>query len=133
LRPFALRGRVVRGDGLGRLLGFPTANLRVAPARIPPFGVYRVSARPAGLGLFAAVCSVGRRATIGAGKSPCVEVHIPGFSGDLYGRTLSVVFFEKLRNQKRFASLEALQSQIRRDVRQALAKGGPALRRPSPG
>ena len=107
---------------MGRRLGFPTANLKVSPPAVPPFGVYRVSARAPGLGTFAAVCSVGRRPTLGESKTPCVEVHIPGFSGNLYGKSLEVVFLEKLRDQRKFASLEALKAQIRRDVLRVLAK-----------
>jgi riboflavin kinase/FMN adenylyltransferase len=111
----ALRGAVVRGAGLGRQLGFPTANVAAPSADIPPLGVYRVEAawdgktRPA-------VCSVGVRPTLGPSGPVWVEVHILDFDGDLYGKTLEVRFLEKIRDEARFSSLDELVAQIRRDV-----------------
>lgn len=110
-----VRGRVVHGDGMGRKLGFPTANLKLAPSARPPRGVWRVTVRGTTLGEREAVCNVGVRPTLG-GTRLVVEVHIPGFRGDLYGRVLSVAFVSPLRAEKKFASLAALKAQIRRDV-----------------
>lgn len=111
-----LRGRVVRGDGIGRKLGFPTANLKLAPSARPPRGVWRVKVRGRALGERLAVCNVGVRPTLG-GVRLVVEVHVPGFRGDLYGRTLSVAFLSAIRAEKKFPSLAALKAQIRRDVK----------------
>jgi len=121
----AFRGRVVRGERLGRKLGFPTANLKTASGK-PPRGVWRVRVRGTTLGERAAVCNVGVRPTVG-GKRLVVEVHIPGFRGDLYGRTLSVSFLSRIRGEKKFPSLAALKAQIRRDVA-ALTRGAGSAR-----
>ncbi len=110
-----LRGRVVRGDGLGRRLGFPTANLKLPPRARPPRGVWRVRVAGTTLGERAAVCNCGVRPTLG-GRRLVVEVHVPGFRGNLYGRTLGVSFVSRLRAERRFPSLAALKAQIRRDV-----------------
>lgn len=100
---------------MGRKLGFPTANLKLPPSARPPRGVWRVTVRGTTLGEREAVCNVGVRPTLG-GTRLVVEVHIPGFRGDLYGRVLSVAFVSPLRAEKKFASLAALKAQIRRDV-----------------
>jgi len=110
-----LRGRVVRGDGLGRRLGFPTANLRIPSGARPPRGVWRVSVRGTTVGERLGACNVGVRPTVG-GVRLVVEVHIPGFRGDLYGRTLTVAFLSAIRAEKKFSSLSALKARIRRDV-----------------
>lgn len=110
-----LRGEVVRGAGLGRKLGFPTANVAAAPADIPPLGVYRAEASWDGQSR-PAVCSVGVRPTLGPSGPVWVEVHILDFEGDLYGKTLDVSFLEKIRDEARFDSLDKLVEQIRRDV-----------------
>jgi riboflavin kinase/FMN adenylyltransferase len=110
-----LTGRVVHGDGMGRRLGFPTANLKVAAGAPPPRGVWRVRVAGTTLGEREAVCNVGVRPTLG-GTRLVVEVHVPGFRGRLYGRTLRVAFVSRIRGEKRFPSLAALKAQIRRDV-----------------
>jgi riboflavin kinase / FMN adenylyltransferase len=107
-------GVVAKGQGLGRKLGFPTANLDVAGAEKLPRGVHKV--RVDGR---IAVCNVGVRPTVG-GTTLVVEVHIPGFSGDLYGQTLEVEVLGKLRDEKKFASVEELKTQIAADVAAAL-------------
>lgn len=125
LKALALQGTVMRGDGLGRRLGFPTANLKIPRSRIPPFGVYRVRVRGPGLeeGRLA-VCNVGIRPTLGGAGRVRVEVHIPGYSGDLYGKSLAVSFLGRIRQEKKFPSLSALKAQIRRDVRFLTIKRG---------
>ncbi|MEK9146289.1 MAG: riboflavin biosynthesis protein RibF [Elusimicrobiota bacterium] len=116
-RPYAVSGRVIRGRGLGAKIGFPTANLRVE-GRLLPMGVFEVLVRgmPAAR---RAVCNIGYRPTVEKDTPPCgphVEVHIPGFRGNLYGKTLTIEFLRLLRYEKRFASLKALIAQIRRDI-----------------
>jgi riboflavin kinase/FMN adenylyltransferase len=100
---------------MGRKLGFPTANLKLAPSARPPRGVWRVRVRGTTLGERDAVCNVGVRPTLG-GVRLVVEVHVPGFRGNLYGRTLTVDFAAPIRAEKKFPSLAALKAQIRRDV-----------------
>lgn len=116
-RPYSLEGRVTRGRGLGRKLGFPTANLRVDPGKLLPRGVFQVRARlPGSARARPGVCNVGTRPSAGGGPLS-VEVHLPGFSGDLYGCVLGVEFLRRLRSERKFPSLEALKRQIARDVR----------------
>ncbi|MGE5333372.1 MAG: riboflavin kinase [Nitrososphaerota archaeon] len=119
---YSLSGEVVGGDRRGRLLGFPTANLRVDTGKvIPGNGIYAVrvglpgersAARPA-------VASVGVRPTFGDGNTRLVEVHLLDLSMDLYGVRLETAFVEWLRPEERFASVEALIHQMTEDVQQA--------------
>lgn len=110
-----VRGRVVRGERVGRKLGFPTANIKVSPAARPPRGVWKVLVKGTTVGERLGACNVGVRPTLG-GVRLVVEVHIPGFRGDLYGRTLSLSFLSRIRAERRFPSLGALKVQIRKDV-----------------
>jgi len=116
VKPLVLRGQVVPGSGLGRRLGFPTANILIPREKLPPFGVYRVEAVWAGAAAHPAVCNVGVRPTRGPSGEAWVEVHALGFDGDLYGRELEVRFLAKIRDEKRFASLSRLKEQIRKDA-----------------
>lgn len=121
-RPYMLEGEVVRGDQRGRLLGFPTANLRLDPLQlIPANGVYAVraglasergAARPG-------VANIGVRPTFGADNARLVEVHLLDAALDLYGQPLRVAFVARLREERRFPGLEALTAQIAADAAQA--------------
>ena len=110
-----VRGRVVRGERVGRKLGFPTANIKVPSSSRPPRGVWKVLVKGTTVGERVGACNVGVRPTLG-GVRLVVEVHIPGFRGSLYGRTLALTFLAKIRSERRFASLAALKAQIRKDV-----------------
>jgi riboflavin kinase/FMN adenylyltransferase len=110
-----VRGRVVKGQRVGRKLGFPTANIKIPASARPPRGVWRVKVSGTTLGERLAVCNVGVRPTLG-GTRLVVEVHIPGFRGNLYGRILRVTFLSSIRAEKKFPSPAALRAQIRRDV-----------------
>ena len=126
---FSLRGKVVPGAGLGRRLGFATANVLTPREGLPPFGVYRVEAAWEGQRGLPAVCNVGVRPTLGPSGEAWVEVHVLDFDGDLYGKELEVRFLEKIRDEKRFDSLGQLVEQIRRDaetVRAACRRGAGA-------
>jgi riboflavin kinase/FMN adenylyltransferase len=115
-RPPAVYGAVVRGAGRGRRLGFPTANLRVTSGVVPPRGVYAVIVRTAGSrAARRGVMNIGIRPTFGSGPAVC-EVHLLGFSGTLLRRRASVSLIARLRGERRFHRLEALQRQIRRDI-----------------
>jgi len=121
-RPVSVLGKVVKGKRMARGLGFPTANIQTEDEVLPPFGVYAVLVyveRQTCCG----VLNFGTRPTFsrGAVSRPVIEVHVMGFDGDLYGKTLEVVFVEKLRNEKRFESKEELKNQIDIDVRLASA------------
>ena len=113
--PFMVEGTVVSGDGRGRELGFPTANIvpedRLA---IPGHGVYAAFAN----GVPAAV-NVGVRPTFDTGRGVLIETYVIDREEDLYGKTLRVAFVARLRGEKRFADAEELVAQMRRDVEEA--------------
>lgn len=111
--PYSYRGRVVHGDARGRLLGFPTANV-LLPPRPPLSGVFAVTVGGIEGGVWPAVANVGRRPTVG-GDRTLLEAHLLDFAGDLYGRKLTVYFHRKIRDEQRFASLDALKAQISAD------------------
>jgi riboflavin kinase / FMN adenylyltransferase len=117
-RPWSMRGRVARGEQLGRTLGFPTANLSLERARSPVQGVFAVRVHGIGSDALPGVASLGTRPTV-AGTRPLLEVHVFDFKGDLYGREIEVEFAAKLRDEETFASLEALTEQMHRDATQA--------------
>jgi riboflavin kinase / FMN adenylyltransferase len=116
-------GRVVHGDHRGRALGFPTANLEVDATLLPKDGVYLVAVRDVTAARsYFGVANLGSRPTVGAGRS--VEVHVFDFAGDLYDHRLRVGYAARLRDERRFPSVDALREQISRDVdaaRRALA------------
>ncbi|AHI26427.1 bifunctional riboflavin kinase/FAD synthetase [Komagataeibacter swingsii] len=120
-RPWSIRGVVQHGDKRGRLLGFPTANIALGRHLEPARGVYAVSVRMADGGVYPGVANIGRRPTINDGQESRLEVHLLGFSGDLYGQTLSVALHTLLRAERRFDGLDALKEQIARDCKQAMA------------
>ncbi|WP_243094400.1 riboflavin biosynthesis protein RibF [Thermus thalpophilus] len=117
-RPYGAYGVVVEGEKLGRRLGFPTANLAVHPKKVLPPGVYAVEVE-GGFGRYKGVANVGTRPTLG-GEERRLEVHLLGFAGELYGEEARVRFLKRLREERRFPSLEALKAQIAQDV--ALAR-----------
>jgi riboflavin kinase/FMN adenylyltransferase len=115
--PFMLEGEVVRGDGRGRELGMPTANIVPDPRFVVPgHGVYAAWAH----GHPAAV-NVGVRPTFESGRGLLVESYLLDFDDDLYGETLRVAFVERLRGERRFESVDALVAQMHRDVDQVRA------------
>ena len=125
-RPFSVFGEVVHGDGLGRRLGFPTANVDPHHELLPPLGVYACwahrplcepdAAQPA-------VVNIGVRPTLGRGADagPRIEAHLYDFEGDLYGQTLELEFVRGLRAEQRFQGLDELCAQIERDIAAARA------------
>jgi riboflavin kinase / FMN adenylyltransferase len=129
-RPFELEGVVVRGAARGRTLGFPTANLAPETELAPRLGIYAARARltdegaqrqggagGAGGTAFVAAVSVGRNPTFEVDGAPVtVEAHLLDFAGDLYGRRLRLELIEWLRDEQRFASVDALVAQIAADV-----------------
>lgn len=119
-RAYSLAGTVVRGDGLGRQLGFPTANIDTAGLAVPPNGVYAVQAGIGAGSLSRAVLNIGRRPTLKHSEPQFrVETHLLDFDGDLYGQELEIRFVDRLRDEKTFSSLRELREQIARDVRDA--------------
>ncbi|MBP0029581.1 bifunctional riboflavin kinase/FAD synthetase [Roseofilum sp. Guam] len=126
-RPYQLQGTVIKGQQLGRTLGFPTANLNVPPQKfLPRFGVYSVrvynplwtETQPV-----MGVMNLGNRPTVD-GVQPTLEVHLLNWSGDLYDQTLHVELESFLRPEQKFASLDALKAQIAADCETALSGVG---------
>jgi len=114
-----LVGKVVSGDRRARVLGYPTANLEVADGLcLPRDGVYAVRCGGFDGRCYRGVCNVGMRPTFN-GVRRQVEVHLIGFQGDLYGQRLAVDVLAHLRDEVRFASVEALVNQIGEDIKQA--------------
>ncbi|WP_410009426.1 bifunctional riboflavin kinase/FAD synthetase [Pantoea agglomerans] len=113
--PFTISGRVVHGDALGRTLGFPTANLPLRRSVSPVKGVYAVEVRGLTPEPLPGVANIGTRPTV-KGLRQQLEVHLLDINMDLYGRHIDVVLKQKIRNEQRFASLEALKEQIANDV-----------------
>jgi riboflavin kinase/FMN adenylyltransferase len=114
-RRYTVSGPVVAGDQLGRQLGFPTANIATGNLQLPPGGVWAVRASDAAGNSWDGVANLGTRPTIGGGNR-LLEVHLFGFSGELYGENLEVSFEKNLRAEMKFPSLEALKEQIAKDV-----------------
>ncbi|EEQ16677.1 FMN adenylyltransferase [Yersinia frederiksenii ATCC 33641] len=113
--PYSISGRVVHGDELGRTMGFPTANLPLKRLVAPVKGVYAVDVYGLGPKPLPGVANIGTRPTV-AGIRQQLEVHLLDVTMDLYGRHIDVVLRAKLRNEQRFASLDALKQQIANDV-----------------
>ena len=113
-RPYRMMGRVVHGKGLGRTLGFPTANLRLMRRKPPVWGILAVRAHGIDSHPLPAVASLGTRPTVN-GIEPLLEVHVFDFSGDLYGRAIEVEFVAKLRDEVKFDSLDAMRAQMQAD------------------
>jgi riboflavin kinase/FMN adenylyltransferase len=119
-RPFQIAGRVLHGQKLGRQLDAPTANVQLKRCHVPLTGVYLVSTEIDGLA-WPGVANIGVRPTVAGDGSAHLEVHLLDFAGDLYGRRLTVAFHHKLRDEQRFASLEALKTAIAADIAAARA------------
>lgn len=114
-RPYQMCGRVVHGNKLGRRIGIPTANIRLHRARAPIAGIFVVEMCDAEDARLPAVASVGIRPTIG-GTEPLLEVHMLDIDRDIYGEYVAVDFLQRLRDERRFDSLEQMRPQILRDI-----------------
>lgn len=114
--PYSVTGKVVRGKQLGRTLGLPTVNQFFSDELlIPKNGIYASSCTIDGI-TYRAVSNVGLRPTVENSDRINCETHIIGYSGDLYGRSLRVEFFSRLRPEQKFSSVEELQTAINGDV-----------------
>jgi riboflavin kinase/FMN adenylyltransferase len=119
-RPYAISGKVVHGRQLGRQLGYPTANLRLAHKQPALSGIYATWVHGIGAAPRPSVSSLGTRPTV-FGTEPLLEAHLFDFDGDLYGRRIEVEFVAKLRDEEKFDDLDALVAQIHRDAARARA------------
>ncbi len=117
-RPYRMCGRVAHGEELGRTLGFPTANLKLMRRKSPTWGVLAVRVHGIGARALDGVASLGTRPTVN-GREPLLEVHVFDFNADLYGRQIEVEFVAKLRDERKFSSLDAMVEQMRCDALEA--------------
>ena len=122
-RDYTISGEVMHGDKRGRLLGFPTANLKPSQGNpgdpcLPKNGVY-LTATTIESKTFASITNVGTKPTVNKNLDITVETHILDFEGDLYGKFITVEFRDRLRDEKRFGGLEELKQQIQEDTTKA--------------
>lgn len=118
-RHYSISGRVVHGDGMGKKLGFPTANIQLKHNRPPLSGIFVVQVHAEGLGVLQGVASLGVRPTVKHDDKPVLEVHLFEFSQQIYGKHLRVEFFQKLRDEEKYPDVATLTRQIALDVEQA--------------
>ena len=120
-RPYSISGRVVRGNQLGRKLGFPTANVQMKHNRAPLAGIFAVEVHGAAAGVVRGAASLGVRPTVQAQGAVVLEVYLFDFNEEIYGSHVRVDFLHKLRDEEKYADLEALKRQIAVDVETAKA------------
>ena len=114
-RPYCMMGRVVYGHQLGRTIGVPTANIRLQRYRAALDGIFAVTVD--GLGeTLAGAASLGVRPTVHESAEPLLEVHILDFDRSIYGRLLTVTFHRRIREERKYPSLETMKAQIERDI-----------------
>jgi len=114
-RPVSVLGTVVKGRRVGRRLGFPTANINPHHEAIPPSGVYAVNARMRGK-KYTAILNIGTRPTFNIKREPTIELYIFKFNKNIYNKDVEIIFKRKLRDEKKFSSVEALKTQIKKDI-----------------
>ena len=114
--PYRLHGVVVAGNRLGRTIGFPTANMQLyEPLKlVPANGVYQVKVETLGQ-TYTGMCNIGVRPTVGTGNARTIETHILDFDEDIYGLDITISFLRKVRDERRFDSLEDLRAQLEKD------------------
>ena len=117
-RHYRMSGTVIRGDALGRALGFPTANVNLRRRQSPVMGIFAARVHGLGTGALDAVASVGTRPTFG-GTKPLLEVHIFDFDRDIYGAYIQVEFIARLRSEEKFGGARELIEQMHRDAARA--------------
>jgi riboflavin kinase/FMN adenylyltransferase len=131
-RPYRLSGVVIRGRGLGRDIGVPTANISPPPARlIPASGVYACRAFTERGGTYAAAVNVGTRPTFSARRDPqglTVEAHLLDFDRDLYDQVLTLDFVARLRDERAYPTLNALVAQMQKDIKETRELVAPRAR-----
>lgn len=117
-RPYSISGRVMQGNQLGRQLGFPTANIHLQRYRSPLAGVFAVEAEIKEVKV-SGVANVGVRPTVDGIPKPILEVHLFNFNDDIYSEHIRVSFCKKLRDEKKFSSLDELKDAIAKDIETA--------------
>jgi riboflavin kinase/FMN adenylyltransferase len=119
-RPYAISGAVVKGQQMGRDLGFPTCNVRLNRKSLPLHGVYACDVKVDSIDmaerLLKGAANIGYRPTVSEGRKAILEVHLLDFDSDIYGERITVIFRHKIREERKFESLQALQTCIAIDV-----------------
>jgi riboflavin kinase/FMN adenylyltransferase len=115
-RPYSISGRVVDGDKLGAKIGYPTANVQLKRSKAPLSGIFVVEVDGLGPEPLPGVASLGVRPTVKERGRPTLEVHLFDFDGRLYGRRIGVRFLKKLRDEQKFAGIDALVAQMDKDA-----------------
>jgi riboflavin kinase/FMN adenylyltransferase len=115
-RPYGIAGHVIHGDKVGRKIGFPTANIQLKRKKVPMTGVFAVTVSGLGDKDLPGAANLGVRPTLGDSLKPLLEVHLLDYDYDIYRSHLTVNFLHKLRDEAKYASLDALTTQIARDV-----------------
>jgi riboflavin kinase/FMN adenylyltransferase len=123
-RPYAITGRVLHGAKLGRKIGFPTLNLRIAHKRPAVHGVFAVRVHGIDAKAWPGVASVGLRPTVDESGRWLLEVHLFDFAASVYGRMVRVEFVQRLRDEEKYVTLDELTEAIRNDAAQARALFG---------
>jgi len=118
-RHYSISGRVEHGDGLGKRLGFPTANIQLRHNRPPLSGIFVVQAHAEGMGVLQGVASLGVRPTVRQDGKPVLEVHLFEFAQQIYHRHMRLDFLHKLRDEEKYPDVETLARQIALDVENA--------------
>jgi len=118
-RHYSISGRVVHGDGMGRKLGFPTANIQLKHNCPPLTGIFVVQAHAEGMGVLQGVASLGVRPTLRKDAKPVLEVHLFEFTQQIYNRHLRVEFLHKLRDEEKYPDVDTLTRHIALDVENA--------------
>ena len=118
-RPYSISGRVEHGNGLGKQLGFPTANIQLKHNRPPLSGIFVVQAHAEGMGVLQGVASLGVRPTVHQDGKPVLEVHLFEFAQQIYSKHIRLDFLHKLRDEEKYPDMETLTRQIALDVKNA--------------
>src|SRR3989338_4544098 len=118
-RPYSISGRVEHGDGLGKRIGFPTANIQLKHNRPPLSGIFVVQAHAEGMGVLQGVASLGVRPTVHQDGKPVLEVHLFEFAQQIYNKHMRLDFLHKLRYEEKYPDVETLTRQIALDVENA--------------
>ena len=117
-RRYSIRGEVIKGQSIGKEIGFPTANIDAGNQMLPPPGIYVIRAKLNNK-MFGGVLNMGVRPTFGDNQFQ-IEAHLLGFDAPAYGHTVEIFFIEKIREEKVFSRVEELIDQIKRDVERAM-------------
>ena len=118
-RHYSISGRVEHGDGLGKRIGFPTANIQLKHNRPPLSGIFVVQAHAEGMGVLQGVASLGVRPTVRQDGKPVLEVHLFEFAQQIYNKHMRVDFLHKLRDEMKYPDVPSLAQQIALDVSNA--------------